>query len=245
MIWQAVWAGFGYFQREAGYTRTGSHNSRVHGRETGQWREADLAVAHWLQHTSRDGDMQLHVHSQIVHTARTATTSMSARWPRSCPSIWKRRSPAASAWNGPRAMTATASRSKGISGQMMRLFSSRRESITADVRARATRFEQQYGRKPSQREAVFAATMDDRADWDKAAVQQRHLAVAADAELRRRHPHHRFASLRSVEPEHAIDAQGGELIMAAGSRPRRWAGGSRTWPPRTARSPTGSRTGRA
>ncbi len=64
MIWQAINAGFDYFQREAGYTRTGSHNTRVHGRETGQWHEADLAVAHWLQHTSRDGDMQLHVHSQ-------------------------------------------------------------------------------------------------------------------------------------------------------------------------------------
>jgi hypothetical protein len=73
MIWQATWAGFGYFQRETGYTRTGSHNSRVHGRETGQWHEADLAVAHWLQHTSRDGDMQLHVHSQIAHVARTLT----------------------------------------------------------------------------------------------------------------------------------------------------------------------------
>ena len=71
MIMQAVRAGFGYFQREAGYTRTGSHHARVGGRETGQWREADLAVAHWLQHTSRDGDMQLHVHSQIAHVART------------------------------------------------------------------------------------------------------------------------------------------------------------------------------
>jgi hypothetical protein len=46
MIWQAVRAGFDYFQREAGYTRTGSHNTRVHGRETGQWHEAELAVAH-------------------------------------------------------------------------------------------------------------------------------------------------------------------------------------------------------
>ena len=73
MIWQAVRAGFGYFQREAGYTRTGSHHARVNGRETGQWHEADLAVAHWLQHTSRDGDMQLHVHSQIAHIARTVT----------------------------------------------------------------------------------------------------------------------------------------------------------------------------
>ena len=71
MIWRAVRAGFGYFQREAGYTRTGSHHARVDGRETGQWHEADLAVAHWLQHTSRDGDMQLHVHSQIAHIART------------------------------------------------------------------------------------------------------------------------------------------------------------------------------
>ena len=49
MIWQAVHAGFAYFHREAGYTRTGSHNTRVHGQETGQWHEADLAVAHWLQ----------------------------------------------------------------------------------------------------------------------------------------------------------------------------------------------------
>jgi hypothetical protein len=73
MIWQAVWAGFDYFQREAGYTRTGSHNRRVHGRETGQWHEAELVVAHWLQHTSRDGDMQLHVRSQIAHVARTVT----------------------------------------------------------------------------------------------------------------------------------------------------------------------------
>ena len=70
MIMQAVHAGFGYFQREAGYTRTGSHHARAGGQETGQWREADLAVAHWLQHTSRDGDMQLHVHSQIAHVAR-------------------------------------------------------------------------------------------------------------------------------------------------------------------------------
>jgi TrwC relaxase len=73
MIWDAVRAGFGYFQREAGYARTGSHHARGNGRETGQWHEADLAVAHWLQHTSRDGDMQLHVHSQIAHVARTTT----------------------------------------------------------------------------------------------------------------------------------------------------------------------------
>jgi len=46
---------------------------------------------------------------------------------------------------------------RGISGQMMRLFSSRRESITADLRARAAQFKQRCGRKPSQRELARLA----------------------------------------------------------------------------------------
>jgi conjugative relaxase-like TrwC/TraI family protein len=169
MIWEAVHAGFAYFQREAGYTRTGSHNTRVHGRETGQWHEADLAVAHWLQHTSRDGDMQLHVHSQIAHVARTMTDG---KW----------RAPDSLGYNEHiGAVAATVSQHleealtrrfglewvarddghgfeiKGVSGEMMRVFSSRREPITADLRARAARFEQRYGRKPSQRELAHLA----------------------------------------------------------------------------------------
>ena len=169
MIYQAVWAGFEYFQRQAGYTRTGSHASRVEGRETGQWHEADLAVAHWLQHTSRDGDMQLHVHSQIAHIARTV---MDGKW----------RAPDSYGYNEHiGAVAAVVSQHleealtrrfgvewvarddghgfeiKGISGEMMRLFSSRRESITQDLRARAAQFEAQYGRKPSQRELAQLA----------------------------------------------------------------------------------------
>ena len=54
-----------------------------------------------------------------------------------------------------------------------------------------------------QRETVFAQTMADRADWDTATRAQRQLAVAADAELRRRHPGQYFAPLRSAEPEPA------------------------------------------
>ena len=169
MIWQAVHAGFGYFQREAGYTRTGSHNTRVHGRETGQWHEADLAVAHWLQHTSRDGDMQLHVHSQIAHIARTATDG---KW-RAPDSLGYNEHVGAVAAIVSQHLEEALTRRfglewtarddghgfeiKGISGEMMRLFSSRRESITADLRARAARFEQRYGRKPSQRELAQLA----------------------------------------------------------------------------------------
>jgi conjugative relaxase-like TrwC/TraI family protein len=169
MICEAVHAGFEYFQREAGYTRTGSHNTRVHGRETGQWHEADLAVAHWLQHTSRDGDMQLHVHSQIAHTART-TTDGNWRAPDSLG--YNEHIGAVAAIVSQHLEEALTARFglewtarddghgfeiKGISGAMMRVFSSRHASITADLRARAARFEQRYGRKPSQRELAHLA----------------------------------------------------------------------------------------
>jgi conjugative relaxase-like TrwC/TraI family protein len=169
MIWQAVHAGFEYFQREAGYTRTGSHNTRVHGRETGQWHEADLAVAHWLQHTSRDGDMQLHVHSQIAHTARTV---IDGKWRAPDSLGYSEHLGAVAAVVSQHLEEALTRRFglewtarddghgfeiTGISGQMMRLFSSRRESITADVRARAAQFEQRYGRAPSQRELAHLA----------------------------------------------------------------------------------------
>lgn len=169
MIWQATWAGFGYFQREVGYTRTGSHHTRVNGRETGQWHEADLAVAHWLQHTSRDGDMQLHVHSQIAHTARTHTDG---KWRAPDSLGYNEHIGAVAAITAQHLEEALTRRFgvqwvarddghgfeiKGISGEMMRLFSSRRESITADLRARAAQFEQWYGRAPSQRELAQLA----------------------------------------------------------------------------------------
>ena len=67
-----------------------------------------------------------------------------------------------------------------------------------------------------QRETVFAAAMADRADWDAATRAQRHLAVAADAELRRRHPEQRFTPLRSAEPQPATQAQRDELTLTAG-----------------------------
>ena len=169
MIWQAVHAGFGYFQREAGYTRTGSHNTRVHGRETGQWHEADLAVAHWLQHTSRDGDMQLHVHSQIAHVAKTATDG---KWRAPDSFGYNEHVGAVAAIVSQHLEEALTCRFglewvarddghgfeiSGIGGETMRLFSSRRESITADLRARAARFEERYGRAPSQRELAHLA----------------------------------------------------------------------------------------
>src|SRR5436190_21510382 len=169
MIWQAVHAGFEYFQREAGYTRTGSHGRRVHSRETGQWHEADLAVAHWLQHTSRDGDMQLHVHSQIAHVVKTSTDG---KWRAPDSLGYTEHIGAVAAIVSQHLEEALTRRFglewtarndghgfeiRGISGEMMRVYSSRRASITKDLRARTAQFEQSYGRAPSQRELAHLA----------------------------------------------------------------------------------------
>ena len=66
-----------------------------------------------------------------------------------------------------------------------------------------------------QRETIFAATMADRADWDAATRAQRHLALAADTELRRRHPDQHYRPLRSAEPQPATETQRAELTLTA------------------------------
>ena len=72
-----------------------------------------------------------------------------------------------------------------------------RQATREQERARSYRaLEEAY----RQRETVFAAVMTDRTEWEAATRQQRQLAVAADAELRRRHPGQYFAPLRSAEP---------------------------------------------
>jgi hypothetical protein len=60
--------------------------------------------------------------------------------------------------------------------------------------------------------------MADRAEWDKATRQQRHLAVAADAELRRRHPGQHYPPLRSAEPQPPTPAQRDELTFTIGEQ---------------------------
>ena len=69
-----------------------------------------------------------------------------------------------------------------------------------------------------QREDVFAAIMADRADWDAATRHQRHLAVAADAELRRRHPAQHYPPLRSAEPEPLTQDQRDQLTLTPGQQ---------------------------
>jgi hypothetical protein len=69
------------------------------------------------------------------------------------------------------------------------------------------------------REAVFALVMTDRADWEAVTRAQRQLAVAADAELRRRHPEQQYPPLRSAEPEPYEPAQRDDLTLATEEQP--------------------------
>jgi hypothetical protein len=113
--------------------------------------------------------MQLHVHSQIAHTAKTAANG---KWRAPDSLGYTEYVGAVAAIMSQHLEEALSGRFgvewvarddghgfeiKGISGEMMRVFSSRRESITADLRARAARFERRYGRKPSQREMTQLA----------------------------------------------------------------------------------------
>jgi TrwC relaxase/AAA domain len=68
----------------------------------------------------------------------------------------------------------------------------RHEELAASYRAMGNRYRQQ--------ETLFAQTMTDRTEWEHATEHSRRLAVAADGELRRRHPETTIEPLHSAEP---------------------------------------------
>jgi conjugative relaxase-like TrwC/TraI family protein len=66
-VWEAILAAnqamLGYLQRQAGYSRAG-----YHGKGSGRFADAhEWVVASFPQHTSRDGDPQLHVHNAVLN----------------------------------------------------------------------------------------------------------------------------------------------------------------------------------
>jgi hypothetical protein len=52
-----------------------------------------------------------------------------------------------------------------------------------------------------QRETILAQSMSDWQEWDHTTAGSRRLAIAADTELRRRHPDQKIERLRSAEPK--------------------------------------------
>jgi len=160
-IWDAIMEGnaaaLDFLQREAGQTRAGYHPG-------GRWEDArEWVIASFRQHTSRDGDPQLHVHNLILHKVR-----------RECDGAWRaldsmslyRHRPAASAIAALAAENAL-TREYGIAwvqrrdghgreiagvGQaLMDMFSSRRQSIGPVTVRLAQEYRAQYGRAPDAR----------------------------------------------------------------------------------------------
>ena len=81
----------------------------------------------------------------------------------------------------------------------------RHEELAASYRVMAGCYQQQ--------ETTFAQTMVDRLEWEHATAHSRHLAIAADAELRRRHPDLRIQPLHSAEPAPVSDIDHEKLAL--------------------------------
>jgi hypothetical protein len=174
-----------YLQDEAGYSRAGYHGAvprDEHGRPlaehaTGRYVDAhDWVVASFLQHTSRDGDPQLHVHNAILNRAECADGT----W-RTIDSRGLHKARAAASAVGGRVMderiagvlgAAFAQRPDlhgreltGVPQRVKDMFSSRRTAIQAGVAELARQYADRHGRQPSAR-ALFSmgqyVTLDSR-----------------------------------------------------------------------------------
>ena len=79
----------------------------------------------------------------------------------------------------------------------------RHEHLAASYRAMRDHYQQQ--------QHTFAQAMADRQEWEQATTGSRRLAIAADAELRRRHPDRKIDLLRFAEPIPADDTEREQL----------------------------------
>jgi hypothetical protein len=86
----------------------------------------------------------------------------------------------------------------------------RHESLAVSYRAMRDRYRQQ--------ETIFAQTIADRLEWEHATAPTRHMAIAADAELRRRHPDQQIEPLRSSEPAPPSQTDHDELALVPGEK---------------------------
>ncbi len=174
-----------YLQDEAGYSRAGyhgavprdEHDRPLAGHPTGRYVDAhEWVVASFLQHTSRDGDPQLHVHNAILNRVPCED----GEW-RTIDSRGLHKARAAASAVGGRVMDEQIARRlgaayaqrpdghgrelTGVPQRVKDMFSSRRATITAGVARLAAQYVQRHGRPPSAR-ALFSmaqyVTLDSR-----------------------------------------------------------------------------------
>ena len=160
-IWEAIMEGtaaaLDYLQREAGQSRAGYHPG-------GRWEDArEWVIASFRQHTSRDGDPQLHVHNLILHKVRRESDG---EWRALDSMSLYRQRPAASAIAALVAENALTTRFgvqwvprkdghgreiADVDQALMDMFSSRRHSINPVTARLAEAYQAQFGRAPDAR----------------------------------------------------------------------------------------------
>jgi conjugative relaxase-like TrwC/TraI family protein len=150
------------------YVRTGYHSAT-----SGEYRDtAGGVVASFLQHTSREGDPQLHVHNAVLNLAQRADGA-DAKWRTLHGALLYQERLAVAAVAVRELATRLTSLGYvlipradgngfevgGVSQEVMDAFSSRRAQITPELARMAEEYRQRYGREPSQR-TLWAMAQD-------------------------------------------------------------------------------------
>jgi len=205
-VWDAIMAAnqamLDYLQREAGYSRAG-----YHGKGSGRFADAhEWVVASFSQHTSRDGDPQLHVHNAVLN--RVLRDDPLA--PEAQRRAW-RTLDGAGLYAARPAAGAIAERTlagqltdrlgveilarpdgngweiAGIGEDLRDLFSSRRRAITPRVAQLIDQYTQKHGKRPSAR-AVWSmaqfVTLDSRQRKAHSAPSRAELLARWEAQSR-------------------------------------------------------------
>ena len=205
-IWEAIMEGnaaaLDYLQREAGQTRAGYHPG-------GRWEDArEWVIASFRQHTSRDGDPQLHVHNLILHKVLRESDG---QWRALDSMSLYRHRPAASAIAALATENALTRRFgvrwvqrqdghgreiAGVEQALMDLFSSRRQSIGPLIARLAQEYEAQFGRAPD------ARALTSLRQWANHATRRGKDPGALDlaALVRRWSAHARASEAGALEP---------------------------------------------
>jgi len=189
-----------YLQDEAGYSRAGYHGAvpkDEQGRPlaqhaTGRYVDAhDWVVASFFQHTSRDGDPQLHAHNAILNRAQCDDDQV---W-RTIDSRGLHRARAAASAIGGRVMDERIARElaaayeqrpdghgrelTGVPEQVKKLFSSRRAVVTAAVAELAAAYTERHGHPPNAR-ALFAMAQFATLNSRRAKPRRRHAPARGE-----------------------------------------------------------------
>jgi conjugative relaxase-like TrwC/TraI family protein len=153
-----------HMQGEAGFVRTGHHGRRIDGLEAGRFEDAEeIPVAIFPQHTSRNGDPQLHVHVLWLNKVKTVRDGQWRAVDSRCLYREKGAGSALAAFALETGLTRRfgfgwayrpASKGRVMAGfpeQVITQFSSRRAQITKSALALAAEYERQRGHAPDQR----------------------------------------------------------------------------------------------